>query len=46
MSPFVTNGVAWSAVGLSVCLSVCLSVTIVSLAKRTEPIEMQFGVWT
>jgi len=27
-------------------LSVGLSVTIVSLAKTAEPIEMSFGLWT
>ena len=31
---------------LSVCLSVGLSVTIVSLAKTAEPIDMSFGTWT
>ena len=37
MRPIVTHRVAWS---------VGLSVTIVSLAKTPEPIEMQFGLRT
>jgi len=34
-----------SVVCRSVWLSVCLSVTVVSLAKTAEPIEMPFGLW-
>jgi len=36
MRPIVTDHVAWS---------VCLSVTVVSPAKKAEPIEMPFGLW-
>ena len=42
MRPTVTDGVAWSVVGLSVGLHV----TIVSPAKTAEPIKMPFGMWT
>jgi len=35
-----------SMVCLSVCLLVGLSVTVMRPAKRTEPIEMPFGLWT
>jgi len=41
MRSLVTDRVAWS-----VCRSVCLSVTLVSPAKRDEPIEMPFGLRT
>jgi len=41
MRPVVTHQVAWS-----VDWSVCRSVTVVSLAKTTEPIDMPFGLWT
>ena len=37
---YVTDRVA-----RTVGLSVCLSVTIVSLAKTAEAIEMSFGLW-
>jgi len=37
MRPIVTDRVAWS---------VCLSVTLVSPAKTSEAIEMQFGLRT
>jgi len=37
MWPNVTDRVAWSA---------CRSVTLVSLAKTAEPVEMQFGLRT
>jgi len=38
MRPIVTDRVAWSVV--------CLSVTVVSPAKKDEPIEMPFGLKT
>jgi len=46
MRPIVAD-VAWS-VCLSVCLYVCmrLSVTTVSHRKTTEPIVVQFGIYT
>ena len=37
MQPVVTDGVAWS---------VCWSITIVSLAKTAELIQMSFLLWT
>ena len=41
MRPIVTDRVAWS-----VGMSVCQSVTLVSPAKKAEPIEMPFGLRT
>jgi len=37
MRPVITDRAAWS---------VCLSVTVLSPAKTSEPIEMQFVIWT
>ena len=36
----------WTAVDRCIRLSLCLLVTSMSCAKRAEPIEMMFGMWT
>ena len=43
LRPIAVDRVAWS-VCRCVCLSVCLLVTIVSVAKTAEPIQIPFGV--